>query len=71
MLERPVVACCLFLLYPRFPLFGDDVVRVSGTGSGRATDVLRKPTMPLGCVPLLLRPDAQIRYAMRRRVARP
>ena len=52
-------------------MFGDDAAGVSGTGSGQATDVLRKLTMPLGCVPLLLRPDAQIRYAMRRRVARP
>ena len=52
-------------------MFGDEVVGVSGTGSGRAADVHKKLTMPLECVPLSLRPDAQIRYAMRRRVARP
>ena len=52
-------------------MFGDDAVGVSGIGSGRATGVLRKLTIPLGCVLLLLWPDAQIRYAMRRRVARP
>ena len=52
-------------------MFGEVTVGVSGIGSGRATGVLRKLTMPLGCVPLLLRPDAQVKYAMRCRVARP
>ena len=52
-------------------MFGDVAVGVSGIGSGLATRVLRKLTMPLGCVPVLLWPDAQIKNAMRRRVARP
>ena len=52
-------------------MFAAVVVGVGGIRSGRATGVHRKLTMPLGCVPLLLRPDAQIKYAMRRRVARP
>ena len=52
-------------------MFEAVVVGVGGIRSGRATGVRRKLTMPLGCVPVLLRPEAQIKYAMRRRVARP
>ena len=52
-------------------MFGEVAVGVGGIGSGRATGVRRKLTMSLGCVPVLLRPDAHIKYAMRRRVARP
>ena len=52
-------------------MFAAVVVGVGGIRSGRATGVRRKLTMPLGCVPVLLRPEAQIKYAMRRRVARP
>ena len=52
-------------------MFEAVVVGVGGIRSGPATGVRRKLTMPLGCVPVLLRPDAQIKYVMRSRVARP